>query len=159
MPTENLRPHLARRDDARSQRTRNPAVHQGHSAGHPRRDVHQKRRGEHHGPGHWLEDCRLSHQTRQSQSDTPYAEEEHPPAADSHRGHAERLSAELPADCHADRQLQERAGLGGRLPAACALGTRTQQHRQFDDRDAQHAEGGGQQRLCQVHQEELSKLG
>ena len=67
--------------------------------------VHQERGGEHHGPGHRFEDCRLSHQARQPESDSAYTEEEHPSAADCDGGDADGLPAEFRADFHADRQL------------------------------------------------------
>ena len=158
MPTEDLRLDTPRRDDAWHQRTGNPPAHQGHLACNACGDGHQERRGEHHGPSHRLKDCRLPHQARQPQPDSPDAEEKHPPSGDRDRSDPEWLPAELRADCHADRQLPHMGRLARALPHHRTMGTGTEQHRQFDDRHAQDAERRSQQRLCQIHQEQLSRV-
>ena len=59
-----------------------------------------------------LEDCRLPHQARQSQSDSSDAQEEHPQKGDRHRGDADGLPAGLPADLHADQRQSFLCRLG-----------------------------------------------
>ena len=86
-----LRPDHPRRDDARHDRTRNPAQDQGGAPDDARHHGHQERRGEHHGQGRGIEDRRLPHQAREPQPGAAVDQEERPPAAARHRADHGRL--------------------------------------------------------------------
>ena len=115
VPSENLRPYSARRDDARPERTGDPAEHQRNIARHAGGYGNQERGGKHHGSGHRLKDCRLSDKAGKPEPDTPYAQKEHSPQGDCNRNNAERLSAKLPGHSPADKRLQDIQRLDERL--------------------------------------------
>ena len=154
-----VRPGDARRDDAGPDGLGDAAAHQADHAGNACGDVHEERGGEHHGPGHRLEDCRLPHQAREPDADSADAEEEHPQARNRHRGDADGLSAELHGYRDADTGVPHVRRLGGGVSPTGALGAGVELCRQFDDRDSLHTEGGGQHRLCKVREAELLGVG
>ena len=78
-------------------------THQGDTAHRARGDGDQKRRGEHHEPGHRGQDCRLPHQARQPQPDTAGTEEEYPQERYHHRDHQHQLPAKHGAHSHANQ--------------------------------------------------------